>query len=124
MKGASYEDPYSSYLPRQARKHRAQDGLLAGGIRRAVLPFQGRWCRDRARLAEWRPAAARSEEQRAELPDRTHASVRGRYRSKGAACLDGPPRQRRTTGFRHRLLSRRSWTDVGPGRGPELDQVD
>ena len=28
------------------------------------------------------------------------------------------------TGFRHRLLSRRSWPDVGPGRGPELDQVD
>ena len=34
------------------------------------------------------------------------------------------PRQRQATGFRYRLLSRRSWPDVGPGRGPELDQVD
>ena len=38
----------------------------------------------------------------------------GRRRSKRAARPDGAPRQRRPTGFRHCLLSRRSWSDVGP----------
>src|SRR5580700_6285327 len=78
-KGHGHEDPDGYHLSRQARQHRPKDRLLARGARRTVLCVQGLRCAGRARLAERRSAAARSEEQRAELPDRADPPVRGRF---------------------------------------------
>jgi len=78
-----------------------------------LLHVQGSRRRDRAHLAEGRPTASRSEEQRAELSDRTYAAVRSRCGRKSTARDNTSRRQRQGRGLRHRLLPRRPRPDVG-----------
>ena len=44
-------------------------GFLARRARRPLLRFQGRRCRDHARIAERRTPAARSQERRTQIPN-------------------------------------------------------
>ena len=75
------------------------------------------------RIAQGRPPAARSQEQRGELPDRHHPTVREGYRRRSPARQDLAPRWRQAGGLRHGLLPWWSWADVGSRRRQELDQA-
>src|SRR5258705_9653577 len=57
-KGAHGESPDGSDLPRPTRQYRAQDRLLAGGARRALLRLQGCGRADYPCIAQGRPSAA------------------------------------------------------------------
>ena len=63
-----------------------------------------------------RSAAARSEEQRAELPDRIHPPVRSGRGRQRTARLRRAPRQRQAGRLRYRLLPRWPRADVGSRR--------
>src|SRR5262249_23577779 len=60
--GANHESPDGPHVTRPARKHGAQDRLLARGARRALLRFQGVWGRNHTLLPEGRSSPARSQE--------------------------------------------------------------
>src|SRR6185312_12141890 len=71
------------HVARSAGKHRREDRILAGGVRRSLLRPEGRGPRRRSGFTQGWTAAARSKERRPQVGNRSHAPVQERPRGQG-----------------------------------------
>src|SRR5512147_2032732 len=83
-KEEEYENSYGIDFARSTGKHRPQDRILAGRIRRTVLRFSGRWGRVDSGLAKGMATTGRSQE---------------RFTGKPTSC-DGPVQEGRESSER------------------------